>query len=157
MSAVVCFDVEKLNPSRVIAMDRMPDVPGLACAGMPRHWFLAMRLAWALDYSGDDWLEWRLWDAAIRMARRYHWRIDPGQQRLRKMARLAIHELADPARYREADSWRLRAAAIGCSKPRWFAVWRERYEMIFRELCEWVNRAWRYIRLRLARGQETGV
>lgn len=146
MNALQSYDIEKINPVRIIAMDNLPDIQGLACAGMPRHWFSAMRLVWANDYSGDAWLEWKLWDAAVRMAVRHGWRVPAGEQRLRKLARLALRELAEPAVF---VSEGMRYRAVGVGKSQWFALWKARYELIYQELSEWVNRAWRYIKVKL--------
>lgn len=149
MNAVL---VEYANPIRVISKDSKPEIPGWACAGMPTHWYAAMRMAWAHDYTGQEQLEYKLWHIAVKKAIRFGWRVPRGQERLRKMARLAIHELMDPARYKKPDSWMLRIAAIGCKKTQWFSLWQERYEMIFTELNDWVNRAYRYLKVKLCRG-----
>ena len=146
MNALQSCDIEKINPVRIVAMDNAPELPGLACAGMPRHWFLAMRLVWARDYSADDWLEWKAWDAAVRLAVRHGWKAPAGEQRLRKLARLALRELAEPGLF---VSEQMRYTMSGISETRWYALWKARYELIYRELNEWVNRAWRYIRVKL--------
>jgi len=153
MNAVLSYDIDNMNPVRIISNDEKPEIPGWACAGMPQHWYSAFRMAWAHDVTGYQHLEWKLWDMAIRMAIRHGWKVPTGQERLRKMARLAIHELIDPARYRKLESWKLRVATVGCGKTQWFALWQARYEMIYGELNDWVNRAFRFIRVKQQRGE----
>ncbi len=141
--------VERLaNPVRLVADDGHPEVPGWHCAGMPDHWFAAMRMKWANDWSGANLLEYRLWMAAVDMAIEGRWRVPSGGERLRRMAGLAIAELADPERYRATDAWQLKAAWVGVTKSRWFETWQPRYEALYRVLDDWSNAAWRFVKAR---------
>ncbi len=143
------------NPVRVVADDAHPDLPGWHCAGMPAAWYHAMRMKWAHDWSGANALEYALWLEAVDMANANGWRVPTGQERLRRMAGLAIAELADPSRYRQPESWQLKAAWIGVGRSQWFDIWQARYEALYRTLDEWSNRAWRHVRER-QQGASTG-
>jgi len=139
-------------PESVFASHR-PEVPGLLCAGMPQHWFFAGQLKFAHDLSDTvmKTLEYKLWDIAVRMKNRLEWKTrkgDIGKSMLRRMARLALHEMNEPSRFNSPDAWKLRAAYIGVGKSQWFGVWSARYKVLFEELNEWTNRAYRYIMIR---------
>jgi len=141
-----------LSPEDVCSCHR-PEVPGLICAGMPQHWFYAGQLKFAQDDSSAvmDLLDYKLWDIAVKMAVRLNWKTrkdDVGKSFLRKMAQLALFEMNAPARFNAPDAWQLRAAFMGVKKSQWFAVWSGRYKVLFDELNEWTNRAFRYIKIR---------
>jgi len=152
MATQICVsngEVLAMNPVRVISMDR--DAPFLAycCAGMPDHWYGAMRMKWAADWSAAGTLEYRLWDEAVRMAIRFKWRTrkgDAGRAMLRRLAGLALYELADPERFRDGDVWQVKADWMGVGKTQWYGVWVERYKLVFDLLNEWTNLAWRWIK-----------
>jgi hypothetical protein len=140
-----------VNPIRIVSMQVHPEVAGWWCAGMPEHWYLAIRLKWAKDISGVGVIEIKLLAAARRMAQREKWRLPEGKDYLPRMVKLAVVELADPARFAKAECWRLRAAYVDVGSSPWYRTWRKRYEAIFQELNEWSNRGFRYIRVKQQR------
>jgi len=143
--------IRKPNPVRLVADDQHPEVPGWHCAGLQEHHFQAMRMKWAGDWSGANALEYRLWLAAVDLSNAHGWRVPTGQERLRRMAGLAIAELADPARYSRPDSWQLKAAWLGVGKSQWYDTWQARYEQVYRVLDDWSNAAWHHMRRRQQR------
>ena len=148
------------NPARHISDDQHPEVPAWLCAGMPRHWYGAMRLKWAADGLDARQLEIKLYLFAGKQAVRHGWRVardDVGKERLRRLCRLALYEMANPAMFSGAAAWRRRADFIGKGKSQWFAVWNARYEIIFGELNEWTNRAWRYMKVKRVKKNHDGA
>jgi len=139
--------IMETNPVRVINFDMHPEVVAYCCAEMPTHWYLAMRMKWADDWSGASALEKKLWLTSAKIAHRNGWRLPKGREYLRRMSGLAIHEMAEPARYRLPDAWLLRSAWLGTGKTQWFTTWSERYNKIFQELNEWTNRAYRWMKV----------
>lgn len=115
------------------------------CQGMPRKWYLAARLKYSLDMSVVGALDYLVWDAGVVLAVKHKWRVPRGEQFLRRMGWLVLFELLAPERFRSESAWQLRAAFLGVSKSRWFACWAQRYEEVFREVDEWVNRAYRWV------------
>jgi len=139
-----------LSPEGTFSCCR-PEVPGMLCAGMPRHWFLAGQLKFAHDLSSYGFLERKLWHITVKMKIRLKWKTrkgDVGKSMLRKLAQLALCEMHAPARFGSPNAWQLRAAFVGVGKSQWFSVWSARYKVLFDELNEWTNRAYRYIKIR---------
>ncbi len=139
------------NPIRHISDDMHPEVPAWLCARMPDHWYRTFRAMYANDYTNLDDLERKLYMFSVKTAVRHKWRTekaDIGEERLRRLCKLAISEMVEPARYQKSESWRLRAAIVGKSKSQWFAVWKGRYEIMFTELNEWSNRAYRFMKVK---------
>jgi len=108
---------------------------------------LAMRMKYADDWSGAKELEYKLWIITTSMASRERWRIPVGKEYCRRMSGLAIAEMAEPARYRHAHSWKLKVAFMGCDNSNWYRTWRSRYETVYTELDEWVNRGFRWMKV----------
>ncbi|MCG8004680.1 MAG: hypothetical protein JAY88_14670 [Candidatus Thiodiazotropha lotti] len=118
------------------------------CAGMPRDWWLAARLKWADDWSGIKDLELYLWISAVDIAIEKGWKVPKGREYLRKMARLAIFEMAAPMQFKQEngiDCDAGRAEFLGMDKSRYSRVWGERYEMVKRALDTMTSDAFQYL------------
>lgn len=140
-----------VNPIRIIAGNNDPEKIGLWCSALPEHWYFAIRLKWANDYTGLLVLEQKLIHVTQRVAKREKWRVTKRTDCFSKIAKLAVLEVADPVRFSTPDSWKLRAAYMGVDSSSWYRVWRRRYEVIYQELNEWSNRGFRFIRIRQLR------
>lgn len=150
-----------MNPARVFALQSQrignPDgIPGgrssidqataaSLCAGMRREYYLAGRLKWAGDWSVSGELEKLLWLHAVDIRNRENWSIPKGGQILRKMAGLAIAEIAEPARYK-TDS--VKAQWMGIHRSNYSRTWNKRYNLIYQELDDLANRAFSYIMMK---------
>lgn len=128
----------------LITVGKRAEVLAYVSARMPRHWWYSLRIKCFDDWSGANYLEHHLWMVASQMARREQWNIPIGREVVRKMAGLAIAEMADPSRFKHDAAWQIRAAWLGVSKSRWFAMWRDRYDMIHREFNDWPSRGARW-------------
>lgn len=147
------------NPARVMALqaEQIPSLSGMPgggspevdqstaaalSAGMKRRYYLAARLKWALDWSVANELEYMLWVEAAGIAHDEKWRIPTGRSYVRRMAGLAIAEMADPKRWRDAQQ---KAEWMGVSKSQFSRVWEKRYNAVYEELESWTGRAFGYL------------
>lgn len=137
-----------MNPVRIVADELHPEVAGWWCAGMPEHWYMAIRLKWGRDRSSNTELNERLLVIAKKIAARGNWRLSKDRQYLERMVSLAIMETCDPARFSYPDSYKIRMAWIGCSKTKWFSTWQQRYERVYVEFNDWSDRGFRYLKVR---------
>lgn len=125
-------DTSKMTPATAAAM----------CAGMPDLWYKAAALKWADDWSGANDLEYRLWMAAVDLANYHGWHPPKGKEYLRRMAGLAIAEMARPADYRKEKP---KYKFLGMSQPLFNGHWKDRYELIYQVLEAWAGEGYRYI------------
>lgn len=133
------------NPAILIACDSHPEIPAYCSSGMPSHWYYAMRMKYANDDLGWQYLTHELMIVGARMAYRGQWRNFKGK--LRAMAELSLNEMRHPERFRPDSAWQIRCGWMGCHDSEWYRTWRGRYEQIYRELEEWPNRAFRYMQV----------
>lgn len=143
-----------MRPETVMALTHRPDIQGLICAGLPDHWHQAARLKLSLDVSDRYKIELKLFDIALSMKDRLGWKIkkgDEGVMMLWRMARLAVWELSDPGRFRCADAYKIYINTLGIDKSNWSRTWQSRYELLYQELDEWVNRAYRFMKMKSQR------
>lgn len=115
------------------------------CAGMRRECYLAGRLKWAQDWTVANELEHKLWLYAVDISNKERWSIPKGKEMLRKMAGLAIAEMAEPARYKED---RIKADWMGIHKSNFSRTWNKRYNLIYQELDDLASRAFSHIMIR---------
>lgn len=157
-----------MNPSRVFALQTTKassndSIPGGTtevdqataaglCAGMRRECYLAGRLKWAGDWSVANELEHRLWLLAVDICNKERWRVPKGREMLRKMAGLAIAEMADPIRYKTDIA---KAKWLGIDKSNYSRVWNGRYNLIYRELDDLAGRAFSYIMMKQRYARES--
>ncbi|MCU7840871.1 MAG: hypothetical protein KZQ94_16015 [Candidatus Thiodiazotropha sp. (ex Troendleina suluensis)] len=142
-AAMTAHPINHRNVGRSTALPDFDQATAAAmCAGMPDLQFKASMLKWAGDWSNANYLEYRIWIAAVDIAREEKWKIPRGREYLRRMAGLAIAEVADPGR------WQLdkdRAEFIGMHKSEFCRVWRKRYEMVYRILDELAQDGYRHV------------
>lgn len=115
------------------------------CQGMRREWYLAGRLKWALDWSVANELEYLLWIDGTDIAKSGRWKIPKGREYVRKMAGLAIAELADPHKWKHDYK---RAEWMGVSPSQFSRIWVKRYNEIYSLLDDWSNSAYSYVMIK---------
>ena len=150
-----------MNPARVFALqsqrigdhDNIPggitevdqSVASALCSGMRRECYLAGRLKWAGDWSVANELEYKLWIYAVDICNREKWRVQKGREMLRKMAGLAISEMAEPGRYK-SDT--IKANWLGVDKSNFSRTWSGRYNLVYQELDDMASRAFSYVMMK---------
>ncbi|MBV2138561.1 MAG: hypothetical protein KUF79_17275 [Candidatus Thiodiazotropha sp. (ex Ctena orbiculata)] len=149
-----------MNPARVFAMATpsqinpasvgrstttdtvSPATAAAMCAGMPKLWYLAAMLKWADDWSGADYLEYRLWMEAAGMASTRGWEPPKGEEFLRRMAKLAIDEMGWPSKYKFDKD---KCEYLGISPSTFCNRWKCRYGLIYQVLDGWASEGFRYV------------
>lgn len=122
------------------------------CSGMKRKWYLAARLKWGLDWSVANELEYLVWIEAAGLAARGKWKIPKGKEHVRKMAGLAIAELADPMRWKlDTD----KADWMGVHKSQFSRTWKEKYNAMYSLLDDWSNAAYSYVMMKQRYEEQT--
>jgi len=116
----------------------------------PKH-LNAFKLKYCHDYTCAYDLGLQLWDEALMIASREGWHRPKGKECVRRMADLAIAEVALP-RYFNSDV--ARAAFVGMEKTRWHRIGRHQYELVYLAFEEWCSEAFRVI-LDNQRGDES--
>lgn len=111
-------------------------------ANLKERYYLAARLKWCQDWSVANKLEYLLWIEAVGIAAEEKWRVPKGREYVRKMAGLAIAEIAEPQRWKEQQT---KAQFMGMDKSTWSRTWQGRYEVIYSELSGWCDTAYRHI------------
>jgi len=125
-----------------------PAIAAAFCAGnMDQRWYDAARLKYSLDWSTANALEYAVWLEAALIANREKWKIPTGREYIRKMAGLAIAEMAEPRRYRYDV---IKTAWLGCDPAQWTKVWGKRYNAVFAIPNDWASEALRHVEKRLA-------
>lgn len=153
--------IARLNPiTQNAGRVGVSTVPGLgafdaaaALAGLPRGPYLLARVMLALDESCRRELEKQLWSEMCSFAYAEKWIVPIGQELLRKMAKIAIAEVVDPALCkgcrgrgsiyprgglaracgacfgsgRGVLSASAKARAVGMDKSNWCRLWGARY------------------------------
>lgn len=124
-----------------------PALAAACCAGnMPKNWYNAARLKYALDWSVANDLEYAVWMDAALIAAREKWKIPTGREYIRKMSGLAIAETAAPAKYKHNV---IKIAWIGCSQSEWSRTWNKRYNAIYAIPNDWASCALQHVNKRL--------
>lgn len=148
-----------MNPARVFAMgvansdhasvgrstggaEITPAIAAGMCSGMPQLWYHAARLKWADDWSGANDLEYHLWVKAVDICTQEGWKVPPGREYLRRMAGLAIAEVALPSKFTGDVQ---RAEFLGMDKSRFCRVWKKRYWKVYQVLDELTSCAYRHV------------
>jgi hypothetical protein len=109
----------------------------LACVGS--RWAQeAVRVVILDDWTRSDELESWLYGQAAEWAQREGWRLPRGEQVVRRMACMALIEWRYPKLW---ATERDKADSLGRSRAQWFAVWRPRYERIYRLLGQLLGQA----------------
>ena len=158
-----------MNPIRVVIgqnpkTQKITDVPGgftvidsmyraALCKGVEDKYLFAMKLKWAGDWSGVDYLEKQLTKRIEKAAKQYKWKVPENSDILARLSQLAIIELAyglgnrpnqedlSKRKYRRAV---LRLKAINShpykiSPSAWSRTWSGRYETVYNILESWVG------------------
>lgn len=148
-----------------------------ACAHLPGEAHLIALAMWAEDYSVLKRLEYYVWDYAVKVAIDKGWKVPPGKEILRRMARLAISEVVLEHRYKcdtcegRGIVYKRRPKPVDCPackgsgkekvyrneradwllihRTNYYRKWEPRYELIFAHVVMQKNRAWGHIRRNL--------
>lgn len=123
------------------------------CGGMRREWYLAARLRWGLDWSVANELEYMLWMEGSGVSYKERWRVPKGKEYVRKMAGLAIAEIAEPKRY--APDAR-KAEWMDVSASQFSRLWGKRYNAIYSIIEDWSSSAYSYVMMRQRYDKEAG-
>ncbi|PUB82397.1 MAG: hypothetical protein DBP02_15205 [gamma proteobacterium symbiont of Ctena orbiculata] len=144
--------INPLSVGRSTATDKMS--PALAAgmsAGMPKVWYQAVMLKWALDWSGANDLELRLLMEAAGLAAEHGWEPPKGEEFLRRMAGLAVAEMALPAQFRQVKD---KCEFLGISPSTFCNRWKGRYEQVYQVLESWSAEGYHYLmRKNIDRGE----
>lgn len=135
-----------------------------ACSGTSVGGYLVALSKWVHDSSVQDALYYHAYLAAVDVAARDRWRVPKGQERVRKLSRMAIGELVNPMKCAlcqgRAEIWprgtstpiacprcggtgsrRLRASemarVIGVDDSTWSRSWAGKYEALYRLYADW--------------------
>ncbi len=131
-----------MNPARVGSVMLTKTQLSAYLSRCPRKAELAYRLKYCLDDGVRDELRRELMLFSSGIAATEGWPVERGKHTLEKMAILAMDELRNPV---SGDNWQLRAKALGVKKKGWCDVWRTKYAVVFSELNDWTNTAFRQV------------
>lgn len=130
-----------------------PHIVAAACAGLPRRHNLAGRVRYLRDWSVGDELAVLLWFTACDLARRERWKLPPGKEYLRRLARCAVVELGDPRPFLRVS---LRYETTQIPKASWYRTWQARYQQVYSEVHRWSDIAALHMHRQL-RDEETSA
>lgn len=126
-----------------------PELAAFYCQGMPKTYYYAGRLKWALDETVEYYLEIRLWMKAHDMIKKWNLpekRIKDGT--LRELARTVILETKNPSKLRHDE---VKAARLGVHRNTFRNTLKTPYEDLFNIFNEWANCATRHIYKQIAK------
>ena len=111
-----------------------PEVVAAALAKLPRRYYLAGRVRYLKDWSVSEELATLLWIRCCTYASRENWQVPKGKQYVRRLARIAVAELADPREFKRVS---VRQEASGIPRATWYRTWQGRYQTVYEELHRW--------------------
>lgn len=111
-----------------------------ACRNLGRMEYLAVRLLWAGDLSAGDEITKGILKVLKAVNKREKW--GAGQDRLKKMAELAVSEHAYPDKIKYHKQ---KHEIIGISESSYYKNWRSRYDLGYDYISMLANSAWHKI------------